>query len=336
MKLNNYIYLLLVLLGLSLNSSASHLMGGDVTYSFTSYNASTNLYTYSIRVEVYRYCDSSSGTTPTQLDQSITMGIYSQNPTLPNANKSLYNSLTLNLTSLTYITPPSTNPNCHIGSTVCVQQGIYTASIALPPSTGGYHLIYDRCCRNATITNLNVAVPPGSGEAYYAFIPPTSVRNNSATFATAPVPYLCVADTISVLNSAFDADGDSLAYSFVVPYNGISSSNTPVPTPPNTYTWPIPSVTYVNANFNVNAPFGPGGYASINPRTGLTSYYVPTQGFYVIAVEIREYRNGVLTRCGSWTGTLRTRCFSRLSSSYEETWSRVISPKSSGRRVRSM
>ena len=137
MKLNNYIYLLLVLLGLSLNSSASHLMGGDVTYSFTSYNASTNLYTYSIRVEVYRYCDSSSGTTPTQLDQSITMGIYSQNPTLPNANKSLYNSLTLNLTSLTYITPPSTNPNCHIGSTVCVQQGIYTASIALPPSTGG-------------------------------------------------------------------------------------------------------------------------------------------------------------------------------------------------------
>ena len=103
MKLNNYIYLLLVLLGLSLNSSASHLMGGDVTYSFTSYNPNTNLYTYAIRVEVYRYCDSTSGTTPSPLDQSITMGIYSQNPTLPNANKNLYNKFHLFLES----------KNCH-------------------------------------------------------------------------------------------------------------------------------------------------------------------------------------------------------------------------------
>ena len=118
MKLNNYICVLLVFLGFYLNSSASHLMGGDVTYSFTSYTPNTNLYTYAIRVEVYRYCDSTSGTTPSPLDQSITMGIYSQNPTLPNANKNLYNTLTLNLTSLTYITPPSTNPNCHIGTSV--------------------------------------------------------------------------------------------------------------------------------------------------------------------------------------------------------------------------
>lgn len=293
MKIHHYL-LAFLLFSFAFEANGSHLMGGNVTYTFIGYNSNTNLYTYKITAKIYRYCDSTgTGGTPAALDNQMTTGIYPQNPFLPNANKSLYTTLTLPLLSANYIVPPSNNPNCTVGSNVCVQEGVYQNTINLPPSTGGYHLIIDRCCRNYNIANLNVAAPPGAGECFYAFVPPTSTPNNSPTFATAPVPYLCVSDTVSVLNSAFDADGDSLAYSFQTPYNGISSSNNAIPNPPATYTWPIANCTYA-AGYSVSNPFGNGGYASINSSTGLTSYYIPTQGFYVVAVEIKEYRNGVL------------------------------------------
>lgn len=294
MKLHRTVLLLVLILCTSLQVSASHLMGGSISYEYLGYNAGTNLYSYRIIAKVYRYCDSTgTGGTPAALDQQLTTGIYPQNPFQPNANKSLYTTLSLPLISSAFIVPPSTNPNCTVGNNVCVQEGIYQATINLPPSIGGYHLIIDRCCRNYNIANLNVVTPPGSGAAYYAFIPPTSNPNTSPVFATAPVPYICFGDTVSVLNSAFDADGDSLVYSFQVPYKGLSSSNTPVPNPPGTYTWPIPNTTYA-PGFSIANPFGTGGYASIDANTGLTNYYVPSQGFYVVAIEIREFRNGVL------------------------------------------
>lgn len=295
MKMHRIPLLLLLLLACtSIRSYASHLMGGSISYEFLGYNAASNLYSYRISAQVYRYCDSTgTGGTPAALDQQLTTGIYPQNPFQPNANKSLYTTLSLPLISSAFIVPPSTNPNCTVGNNVCVQEGLYEATINLPPSVGGYHLIIDRCCRNYNIANLNVATPPGSGAAYYAFIPPTSSPNTSPTFATAPVPYICFGDTVSVLNSAFDPDGDSLAYSFQVPYKGLSTSNNPVPNPPATYTWPIPNTTYATG-YSISNPFGTGGFAAIDPSTGLTNYFVPSQGFYVVAIEILEYRNGIL------------------------------------------
>lgn len=275
-------------------SMASHLMGGDVSYVFVGYNPTTNLYTYKITTKIYRYCDSTGvGGTPAALDNQMLMGVYPQNPFQPNANKNRYTTLTLPLISSSFIIPPSVNPNCTVGASVCVQEGIYEVTVNLPPGIGGYHLIIDRCCRNYTITNINVATPPGAGEAFYAFIPPTSTPNNSPTFASAPVPYICAGDTASILNSAFDPDGDSLSYSFVVPFAGISSSNNAIPNPPATYTWPIPNCTYTTG-YSLSSPFGINGYSNIDPVTGLTGYYIPSQGFYVVAVEIREYRNGAL------------------------------------------
>ena len=288
------ILFLLISISILTESKASHLMGGDVSYVFVGYNPSTNLYSYKITTKIYRYCDSTGvGGTPAALDNQMLMGVYPQNPFQPNANKNLYTTLTLPLISSSYIIPPSVNPNCTVGASVCVQEGIYEITVNLPPGIGGYHLIIDRCCRNYTITNINVATPPGAGEAFYAFIPPTSTPNNSPTFASAPVPYICAGDTTSILNSAFDPDGDSLSYAFVTPFAGISSSNNAIPNPPATYTWPIANCTYT-AGYSLSTPFGVNGYSNIDAVTGLTGYYIPSQGFYVVAVEIREYRNGAL------------------------------------------
>ncbi|MBL0071246.1 MAG: hypothetical protein IPP34_05265 [Bacteroidetes bacterium] len=49
-----------------------------------------------------------------------------------------------------------------------------------------------------------------------------------------------------------------------------------------------------NPGYSVGIPFGAGGTSTIDPQTGLTNYSIPNQGFFVVAIEIKEYRNGVL------------------------------------------
>ena len=41
-------------------------------------------------------------------------------------------------------------------------------------------------------------------------------------------------------------------------------------------------------------PFGPGGDYTLSASNGLTKYYAPNTGKYVVALVIKEYRNGIL------------------------------------------
>ncbi len=288
MKTKYSLLLAVILIFSGIKSYSSHLMGGNITYSYAGFNAATQLHAYVVRISMYRYCSPDS-TTTTQFDAVDSLGIYIEDPLNPLAGKVRQGKIGMHVSSTQYLVP--TSPGCAIGNNVCVEQAIYQDTIHVPSSIGGYHLIFDRCCRNAGISNLSN--PGNDGEAYYAFIGPTAFANNSSTFATIPVPFVCAADTASVLNSAFDPDGDSLVYSFQTPYNGISGGAATMPPPPAVYNWPIPTVGYA-ATYSLANPFGPAGYANINFNTGLSSYYIPNTGFYVIAVQINEFRNGIL------------------------------------------
>ncbi len=269
------------------DAKATHLMGGNMTYIYLGQTGSN--YNYEVTLKIYRYCASGSSNLPNNMN----LGIYEQDTLNPNADKNLVTSVNMPLISQQFITPPSSDTSCHFSTVVCVEEGVYQTTISVPASIGGYHLIADRCCRNNNIANLDN--PGNAGQAYYAFIPPTSIINNSPTFAAAPVPFVCQGDTVSILNTAYDLDGDLLVYQFVTPYNGISDGGNPNPNPPATYPWPIPPVTYAaTGGYSVTTPFGTGGFAGIDSTSGLTSYYATSQGYYVVAVEIREYRNGVL------------------------------------------
>ncbi len=270
---------------------ATHLMGGSMTYEYTGSSGGND--NYHITLKIYRYCDASAGGTA-PLDNSMFLGIYEQDINFPNDDKNWFATEDLLLTSSTFINPPSVGPTCNFSTTVCVQEGIFEADISLPPSTGGYHIMVERCCRNGNIANLNN--PGGVGQTYYCFIPPAGTINSSPQFSDIPVPYMCTNDTVSIVNNAYDPDGDSLVYSFEIPYSGYSGTGNPIPDPfvdNNPYIWPIPGVLY-NPGYNMPSPFGAGGYANINSQTGLTQYSIPNQGFYVVAIEIKEYRNGVL------------------------------------------
>lgn len=272
-------------------SVATHLMGGSLTYLYQGMSGPD--FQYKVTLKIYRYCDATGGGTA-PLDFSMMLGIYDQDPLNPNDDKWWNRTEILNMVSSGFITPPSPGINCPFNTTVCVEEGIYEADILLPPSAGGYHLLVERCCRNGNIVNLS---SPGSfGQTYYCFIPPAPVVNSSPQFSDVPVPYICAGDQVTIVNNAWDPDGDSLVYSFEIPYSGYSGAGNAVPDPQidnNPYGWPIPGAIY-NPGYSVNLPFGAGGLSQIDSYTGLTTYTIPNQGFFVVVVEIKEYRNGVL------------------------------------------
>lgn len=272
-------------------SVATHLMGGSLTYLYQGMSGPD--YQYRVTLKIYRYCDATGGGTA-PLDFSMMLGIYDQDPLNPNDDKWWNRTEILNMVSSGFITPPSPGVNCPFNTTVCVEEGIYEADILLPPSAGGYHLLVERCCRNGNIVNL--ASPGSFGQTYYGFIPPAPIVNSSPQFSDVPVPYICAGDQVTIVNNAWDPDGDSLVYSFEIPYSGYSGAGNAVPDPQidnNPYGWPIPGAIY-NPGYSLLSPFGAGGLSLIDSYTGLTTYTIPNQGFFVVVVEIKEYRNGML------------------------------------------
>src|SRR5688572_4891245 len=271
------------------SSRATHLMGGDLTYTFNSVNAMGSF--YDIKLIVYRYCDTTNGV-PTPLDTSMMLGIFENQNTGPSDLIYWHSTFIMPLISSSIVSAPPGNSNCTFQPTACVERGEYLLTIFLPDNQTGYHMIVERCCRNGNIINLDS--PGAVGMTFYAFVPP-GIFNSSPQISDVSVPYICSNDTTTIINNAFDPDGDSLAYSFVVPFAGTSgtSSSSPDPIDSSPYSLPVIPVIYA-PGFSVSSPFGATGFSSINPVNGMTKYFIPNQGLFVVAIEIREFRNGVL------------------------------------------
>jgi len=219
----------------------------------------------------------------------LPVGIYIQDENNPTADKVQLQELDLFLVDTTVI-QPNLPAGCGVGQGLCTVQGTFEAFVDLPLNFGGYHLYFQMCCRNLSITNL--ANPNGTGIGYYAFVPPPLIENSSPIFLGLPTPFLCVGDTSTFLNSAVDPDGDQLVFSFETPYSSFVLAGGII-NPPNIFTQIIPTVGY-NPGFSESQPFGAGGSSFINAVNGLTEYSSPMQGNFIVAVEVREFRNGIL------------------------------------------
>jgi len=281
--------LLLLFLGLSLNSLATHDVGGSIAYEFKGDPDGDGLYTYDIVLTTYQNCNSvfwwttGNGNFPFG---SQVIGVYEGSNVVTNI--SLTQTVTLNLNSVDSnrigIDLPSGCPAPP--TSVCVYEVIYRGSVDLPLTSLGYHFIFDKCCRNV-LTNISSPQPPsnGSGVIYYAWTSGPLSGNSSPVFADLSVPFICQGDTIPILNTAVDPDGDQLLFSFEHPFDGnATNSGTPHPT---SYTWPPSLVTYL-PGFNVNQPFGSSGYSFVNAFTGYTEYYSPNTGVYGVTIQIKE------------------------------------------------
>ncbi len=188
---------------------------------------------------------------------------------------------------------------------ICVQEGIYTATIVLPPKPGGYDLAWTRCCRNQAITNL--IRPLAEGITFLAHVPDPNDApcNTMPSFDNVPPIFLCKDQQFAFDHSASDPDGDSLSYAITNPYTGLNSNgmgtgnpnlggNPPVV---DRFENPMGPPPYRSVRFapgyRFNDPFGSGNF-NIDPATGFITVTPDEVGIYVYSISVFEWRNGTL------------------------------------------
>lgn len=272
--------LLFVLFTISLKVSADHIVGGYMGYEYMGNDQ------YKITLWLYRDCNS----TGAPLYSSEILYIY-------NSNNTLYQSVTAFLEPTSRDTLPITLTDSCLttNANVCVEQASYSAIVYLAPLSGGatYYASFQRCCRSAAINNI--VAPNSVGSTFYVDIPTSSASlpsNASPVFIENNPVALCAGYPFTFNSGATDTiDGDSLVYSFVDPYGGGSQSNV-VPTNPMK---PFPSITWM-PGYSVSAQIScdASNPLAINSQNGIITGTPNQQGYFVVSVQVREYRNGVL------------------------------------------
>ncbi len=254
-----------------LSTFASHIIGGNFEFCQTGAN------TFELTLRIFRDCNPTNSTTITPSGIRIYDNVTNLQP--------YTESLNGNLISTTVI---SLGDSCYTPTGVCVEQRVYTKTITLADNPNGYYIAWDICCRNNLITNIDN--PTSSGSTFYVQIPDPALAggNCSPNFGSYPTDgYFCLTNDI---NNPFiidpmvtDADGDSLVYSLVDPYDDGNSSK-----PFQSITWATGGYSLANILGNTTLPA-----MSINSSTGIITCYPENIGVFVFAIMVEEYRNGV-------------------------------------------
>jgi gliding motility-associated-like protein len=267
---NKFLYVIIFLFLLPLISSASHIIGGSITYEQINGN------TYRINLTLYRDCTIGTNE-PFPANAKIN---------IVKSNGAPFKTVAIPFSSATVIS--SQIDTCVANPGICVQEGIYSQVVTgLPPSTGGYHVYFQLCCR--TIALLNINTPTSTGETFYAHIPDYNVttNNNSPKWVNSPQYFICQGNAISIGHSAYDSDGDSLYYSLYAPYDS------------NTVTFPGGVFTAVSipwkSTYSATNPFNASVPNSLKiSSTGLITGSAPlTSGTFAYGVRCQEYRSGI-------------------------------------------
>ena len=262
------VFPLIFLLGNVNTAKASHIMGGDITYSCISNGQ------YAIQVKLFRDCNGIS------LGNSITV----------NMSSATCGTFTVTL-PLISTHPQTITPTCPGTPDVCdgdpgasygIEEYIYKGNIDMnaPPINGcqasDWTLSWSSCCRNSAITTLQS--PGGTGTYLYANLDNTSNTspcNSSPDFLTRPTAFFCLNEQVFYNHGVTDPDGDSLAFSLT---NCLEAG-------PG-------SVTYSGGLSGTNPLIATG--LSVNPNTGAITFVPTAIQVGVLCVLVKEYRNGIL------------------------------------------
>jgi len=270
------IYLLRLFLLFPLFSYATHLVGGEMTYTCLGGNQ------YEIRIVIYRDCGPTNEN-QTGFDSSGTISIY-------NSDNSLVQSVTIFNPITTILSNETVGNDClELPTDLCIEQGVYTVIVELEPITGGYQIAYQRCCRNPSI--INIPTPEDYGSTFTAHIPGTEQTedcNSSPAFNSYPPLALCLGDAINVDLSATDPDGDSLVYEFATPLHGANDTDPTQITPP-----PFSPIPWA-ATYSESYPMDSNPPLEINYNSGFITGTPTMMGMFIIGIKVSEYRDGIL------------------------------------------
>jgi gliding motility-associated-like protein len=279
--------ILIIIIFSFLQTSASHIAGGELFYEYIGPGNAANTNQYRVTMRLFRDCHSNGQTLQTE---RVVIGIYRTN------GLSLYSKTELVLQSPV----PSIQLNtgaipCLVNAPeVCFQIGVFTGYIDLPSTSDGFTLSWIRCCRIDNIGNLGIST--GIGGTFVTKIPGQALlpsgNNSSPQFLIKDTALVCQNKNFVLDFGATDPDGDQLTYSFCDAYSGGTSNNpnpgtSPGGIPPTLSLSPLP----YGVGYSGQSPLGPT--VKINPQTGKITGVAPAAGRYVINVCVTESRNGV-------------------------------------------
>ncbi len=255
---------LLLFLGLGFNFGdlkASHLMGGDLTYSCIGGN------TFRIRLTLYRDCAGINMNTTETIAVNSTSCSFSTNLSAP-----LEPGYPIEVSAL--CSSQLGNSTCNGGSLQGVQEYVYSVIYTLPSACTDWVFSYSNCCRNYAITT-----GPG-GQSFYFEATLNNVLapcNNSPDFFTKPVPYFGVNQPQTYSHATTELDGDNLVYSLTIPKQSAGTNVTYIA--PWSFSYPITTST---------------GTFPINSTTGQMTFTPTLVQNSVTAVLVQEFRGGQL------------------------------------------
>lgn len=274
-------------------SFASHIVGGELYYTYIGPGVSANSSNYTVTLRLFTECGQTCGGNSGIAcpPSSVIIGIFQNispftrvvNITMPMSNQN-----NLNLT--TYSPCLTSNP------TVCYKVNTYSTQVELANNTTGYRLAYQNCCRAASVNvQSNASTVSGVPGATYETIMPGSNlvgsgHNSNAVVKLKDTALICYNSPFTLEFGSVDPDGDSISYQLQPAYNGGSFTSAQDATGPDN---PLYGTVAYSAGYSGTFPMG--NLATINPLTGTISGTSPSvPGKYVVNVIIYEYRNGIL------------------------------------------
>ncbi|MBG9377457.1 gliding motility-associated C-terminal domain-containing protein [Panacibacter sp. DH6] len=284
------IALLILFIQASVSLFASHIVGGEVFYTYLGPGTTAGTSRYMVSLRLFRDCNVPCNVNNVAcLPSTAIVSIFTNAApfsTIKQLDLPLETSQSLTLRG--YPACISTRP------AICYEVKTYAAEVTLTDNDAGYVLAYQNCCRAdaANVLNSASSINGSPGVTYDCIMPGKDVlpsgTNSSATFNLKDTALVCYQSNFTLDFSARDEDGDSLSYEFVPAYQSnpaFTASNDQLPAFPPEYD----SVDY-RTGYSGLLPLG--DKVSINSTTGIISGISPaTPGKYVVAVIVKEWRN---------------------------------------------
>ena len=277
-SMQRLLFSLIIFTFFSINSHATHVVGGDFHIEWLSPN------TYNVKLRFYSDCWNGIVPIPTTMD----LGVY--NPT----THALVSSYMMSRTSIATV---NLGDNCYTPPpTTCIEEGIFEVTVVLPDLPGGYYLQTQINARNALA--MNVTGASGNGTMiWFAMIPDPAIgQNSSPDFGNYPSDaYFCAGNNKLIQYPVTDADGDSLVYSLVTPLDANSPANGNYA---GSGSYPFyPELVYQanpsGGNFSLANMVGGTSPMTIDQNSGEIIAGPSAIGFFTFAVRVEEFRNGV-------------------------------------------
>lgn len=263
---------------------ASHIMGGNIVFKHIENND------YEVGIEVFVDCY--RGNPAAYYEDSLVLGIFSK------TTDALGKQLPLKMNPGYDEELQITKDDCAAPVDFCMYVVFYSDTFTFDPLVFddpiGYYISWERCCRNSVV--LNVRNPDEIGTAFYAEVPPFTIRNSLPTFKKLPLNLLCVNTFFKYNFKIEDPDGDSLRMSLVAPLQGrttkgndnsINSADYPLLEPR-----PYSEVIWENG-FSIDNVMNGNPKIRIDPQTGVVTVKPTRQGDYAFAIKVEEYRDGL-------------------------------------------